>query len=153
MELTPGCTTGGFGLEVIWPWSTRFSKGGAGGVRLASSTSTMKSFMQRVNDGKPRQNVKMILAIVASVSLVGTLFLRQKSNLHGPARRRPMHAEELLSTCRATRIVPGPPSDFESRTESDRFEHGTPAVYIKNATIWIGRSEGTYEHGDILLDG
>jgi hypothetical protein len=108
--------------------------------------------MQRVNDGKPRQNMKMILAITASVFLTVTLFFHRKSNPHGPMQHRPMHAEELLSTCKARHIAPGPPSDFKSRTESDRFEHGTPAMYIKNATIWIGRSEGTYEHGGILLD-
>jgi hypothetical protein len=95
----------------------------------------------------------MILAIITSVFLAATLFLNHKSNpTHGPTQHRPLRAEELLSTCKSRLIAPGPPSDFKSRTESDRCEHGTPAVYIKNATIWIGRSEGTYEHGDILLD-
>jgi hypothetical protein len=112
----------------------------------------MKSLIQRVSDGKTHQSMKMILAITTSIFLAATLFLNHKSNSHGPMQHRPIHAEELLSTCKARLIAPGPPIDFKSRTESDRYEHGAPAVYITNATIWIGRSEGTYEHGGILLD-
>jgi len=112
----------------------------------------MKSLVWRVNDGKLRQNMKTILAIIASIFLTATLFFNQESKQHGRIQRRPIHAEELLRTCSARLVIPGPPEDFKSRTESDRFEPGTPVTYIKNATIWIGRSEGTYQYADILLD-
>jgi hypothetical protein len=46
-----------------------------------------------------------------------------------------------------------PPADFYRRTESDRFAQGTPAVLIRNATIWTGRADGSeVVHGDVLLD-
>lgn len=112
----------------------------------------MKSLRDQLNEGRPRHQTKLFLVVVTALFLASTLFFHHKSSPHAPAQHRPMHAEHLLSHCRARNIVPGPPSNFKSRTESDRFQPGTPATYIKNATIWIGRSEGTYENGDILID-
>ncbi|KZT28940.1 carbohydrate esterase family 9 protein [Neolentinus lepideus HHB14362 ss-1] len=65
----------------------------------------------------------------------------------------PLHAAETLQKCRMLDVLPAPPSDFNARTESDRFVEGTPPTLIRNATIWTGRSNGLeILHGDILLD-
>lgn len=110
---------------------------------------TMKLGLAGVNNLKKFQNVKYILVVAASVFLATIISFRPLSTRRLP--RRPLHAEHLLNTCRALRIIPGPPSDFTaSRTESDRYVPGTNATWIRNATIWIGRAEGT-ESGDILL--
>ncbi|KAM0792660.1 hypothetical protein ACM66B_002440 [Microbotryomycetes sp. NB124-2] len=51
--------------------------------------------------------------------------------------------------------MPGPPSDFHTRTESDRYVKGTPRTMIRNATILTGHDDKSrrvlYSH-DILLD-
>lgn len=109
----------------------------------------MKPALGRVNDLKKLQNVKYILVLAVSVFLATIVLFRPLSTrrLH----RRPLHAEHLLNTCRTLRIIPGPPSNFASRTESDRYVPGTNATWIRNATIWIGKAEGTYDSGDILL--
>ncbi len=58
-----------------------------------------------------------------------------------------------MEKCRSLNIIPGPPSNFHSRSESDRFVTDTRPTLIKNATIWTGR---VYGHeivlGDLLLD-
>jgi hypothetical protein len=50
-------------------------------------------------------------------------------------------------------VLPGPPGDFNLRTESDRFVPGTHSVLIKNATIWTGRVDGLeiIKSGDVYL--
>jgi len=55
--------------------------------------------------------------------------------------------------CAALRTRPDPPSNFLERDVSDRFEDGTPATIIRNATIWTGEKNGTeIIYGDLLLD-
>ncbi|KZS86725.1 carbohydrate esterase family 9 protein [Sistotremastrum niveocremeum HHB9708] len=62
--------------------------------------------------------------------------------------------EFILNRCRYARATPGPPPGFQSRKISDRFVQGTPAVLIRNATIWNGLRNGTEViEGDVLLDG
>lgn len=59
----------------------------------------------------------------------------------------------ILSRCAALKLAPGPPQDFHSREESDRFEPGTNATLIRNCFIFTGKDNGTEViHGDILLD-
>jgi hypothetical protein len=53
----------------------------------------------------------------------------------------PLHAQEALAKCRNLNVLPSPPPDFNSRTESDRYVPGTPAQLIKNATIWTVRQD------------
>lgn len=65
----------------------------------------------------------------------------------------PLHASEILDKCRLLDTLPGPPPDFNSRTESDRYVPGTKPTLIKNATIWTGRVSGLeVVKGDLLLD-
>jgi hypothetical protein len=65
----------------------------------------------------------------------------------------PLNAQEILSRCAQLHAKAGPPSNFHERDVSDRFEAGTPATLIRNATIWTGAHDGTEViYGDILLD-
>lgn len=69
------------------------------------------------------------------------------------AQRVPLNAQQILSRCAGLRALPGPPTNFLAREESDRFEPGTNATLIRNATIWTGANNGTVViSGDILLD-
>ena len=64
-----------------------------------------------------------------------------------------LDAQEILMRCAALKTRPGPPSNFLERDVSDRFEEGTPATIIRNATIWTGGKNGTeIIYGDLLLD-
>jgi hypothetical protein len=66
----------------------------------------------------------------------------------------PLHAENTLARCRALHVKPGPPPSFNQRTESDRFQPGTRAVLVRNATIWTGRVDGLEVlKGDIFMSG
>ena len=68
-------------------------------------------------------------------------------------QRLPIHAQETLNKCRNLHTKPGPPPDFNLRTESDRYVPGTKATLIRNATIWTGRVDGLeIIKGDLLLD-
>ena len=50
-------------------------------------------------------------------------------------------------------LVPGASDDFHEREVSDRYEAGTRATLIRNATIWTGGKNGVeVVHGDLLLD-
>ncbi|KAH7339931.1 hypothetical protein B0J17DRAFT_570590 [Rhizoctonia solani] len=65
----------------------------------------------------------------------------------------PPHALESLSKCKSLKLKPGPSESFWSRTESERWEPGTPPTLIQNATIWTGGDHGDeILIGDILLD-
>lgn len=58
-----------------------------------------------------------------------------------------------VERCKWIDVLPGPPDDFDKRTENDRFIPGTPSVLIKNATIWTGKDNGHQViHGDVLLE-
>lgn len=64
-----------------------------------------------------------------------------------------MQQQEILSRCAAIRTEPGPPANFLGRDKSDRYEPGTNATLIRNASIFTGENNGTVVlRGDILLD-
>lgn len=65
----------------------------------------------------------------------------------------PINAQAIIAQCSALHLTPGPPDDFYSRTQSDRFVEGTKPTLILNASIWTGAEEGNeIVHGDILID-
>jgi hypothetical protein len=120
-------------------------------------------------DGRPVTTTTRVtsttrrLAILFVIFTFGVLSLFLSSLiLHGVPRhggggsrhvRVPLHAEASLSKCRALNIKPGPPPDFNERKVSDRFESGTKATLIRNATIWTGKNDGLeIIKGDLFLD-
>lgn len=62
--------------------------------------------------------------------------------------------EHGLEQCDYISQIPGPRPGFHGRTRSDRFEPGTPSVWIRNATLWTGDHGGHESYvGDVVLDG
>ncbi|KAI6103408.1 hypothetical protein F5141DRAFT_1293329 [Pisolithus sp. B1] len=60
--------------------------------------------------------------------------------------------ERIAAQCRYTRTPAGPPIDFHSRDQSDRYAPDTKPTLIKNARIWTGAENGTkIIQGDLLL--
>ncbi len=60
---------------------------------------------------------------------------------------------QILSKCIYIKTPAGPPSDFASRTRSDRLVAGTNPILITNAKILTGARNGTeLVLGDLLLD-
>ncbi|KAG6332265.1 hypothetical protein ID866_6822 [Astraeus odoratus] len=75
------------------------------------------------------------------------------TNSHKGAVRVPFNVTDITARCRALDVTPGPPADFDTRTESDRYEPGTLPVLIRNATIWTGDGDGDEVFvGDIFID-
>ncbi|CAK5283111.1 unnamed protein product [Mycena citricolor] len=69
--------------------------------------------------------------------------------------RLPINADTILARCRTLHAKPVPPGpEYYARRQSDRFEPGTRAVLLRNATIWTGRADGLeVVRGDMLMDG
>ena len=60
--------------------------------------------------------------------------------------------EHILSKCKYIKASAGPPPDFHSRQQSDRYVPGTKPTLITNATIWTAGQNGTeVVYGDVLL--
>ncbi|KAJ7731100.1 carbohydrate esterase family 9 protein [Mycena maculata] len=103
----------------------------------------------------PRQHKKrvqlafILLATFAYCLSMLSYFLWSKTR----TETLPINAQAIVAQCSALQLTPGPPDNFHSRTESDRFEKGTKATLIRNASIWTGLDEGNeIVYGDILLD-
>ncbi|KAJ7485567.1 amidohydrolase-domain-containing protein [Mycena latifolia] len=93
----------------------------------------------------------LLAFLFASNFLVFHVFFRPQSE---QLTTLPLHAETTLARCRALDVKPAPPPSFNLRTKSDRFQPGTRAVLVKNATIWTGRVDGLEVlKGDIFMDG
>ncbi|KAF8897047.1 hypothetical protein CPB84DRAFT_1836987 [Gymnopilus junonius] len=90
-----------------------------------------------------------VLLVVITLSSLGvTLDWNHRGTV-----RIPINAAEIVAKCQALHVLPGPPSNFHERVESDRYEAGTPPILLKNATIWTGRVSGhEVVVGDIFLD-
>ncbi|KAJ6468464.1 hypothetical protein C8R45DRAFT_1018898 [Mycena sanguinolenta] len=97
-----------------------------------------------------RSLLLVVLAILLASNLAIFGFFRQPQRL----TKVPLHSETTLARCRALDAKPAPPPSFNLRTRSDRFQPGTRAVLVKNATIWTGRVDGLEVlKGDIFMDG
>ncbi|KAH9999801.1 hypothetical protein BJV77DRAFT_1058149 [Russula vinacea] len=103
-----------------------------------------------------RHRPKALVGLLALclVSLTCTFYWHgYSSNAWSRSQSMPIDAHDILMRCAALKARPGPPSNFLARSESDRFEEGTPATIIRNATIWTGEKNGTeIIYGDLLLD-
>ncbi|KAJ3809316.1 carbohydrate esterase family 9 protein [Lentinula aff. lateritia] len=66
----------------------------------------------------------------------------------------PINAHEIIRKCAHLNDIPGPPPNFGSRKESDRYVPETKPTWIKNATIWTGNIDGleVILEGDLFLD-
>ena len=107
---------------------------------------------QRRRTGAPK--ALLYLFALCAVSFTYTFYWNGHSNdTRAASQRTPLDAQEILTRCASLRMKSGPPLNFEDRSASDRFEEGTPATIIRNATIWTGRENGTeIISGDLLLD-
>ncbi|KAG6841872.1 hypothetical protein C0991_005602 [Blastosporella zonata] len=93
-----------------------------------------------------------LFALVATALTLGLLNF-QFNGENSTTASIPINAEQILQKCSLLDAEPGPPADFHSRTQSDRFQQGTPPTLIRNATIWTGRVSGHEAIiGDLLLD-
>lgn len=109
---------------------------------------------------RPRKGfmqLRFLAAFIVACSLTYTLQsafeLTRREGQFLKSPHVPPDAQEILHKCRMLKATPGPSEDFFSRTVSDRYEPGTSAVLLKNATIWTGRESGKEViHGDVLLD-
>jgi len=101
-----------------------------------------------------KRNAPLTLLVLALVPLTCTFYWHGHLNkARSSFQTIPLDAQEILMRCAALRTRPDPPSNFLERDVSDRFEDGTPATIIRNATIWTGEKNGTeIIYGDLLLD-
>lgn len=111
---------------------------------------------------RPRPRKQLLFAVLCVLAATLTAFTWNhyfKStgsirNSFARAQRVPLNAQQILNRCAKLKAIPGPPSSFVEREVSDRFEPGTKATLIRNATIWTGGRNGTeIISGDLLLDG
>lgn len=89
------------------------------------------------------------LVVVVTVSSVGVTFDWHQDK----SSQVPINTAQIIQQCQALHVLPGPPSDFHERTQSDRYVFGTPPTLLRNATIWTGGHSGhEVVVGDVLLD-
>ncbi|KAH6910360.1 hypothetical protein BKA70DRAFT_1272879 [Coprinopsis sp. MPI-PUGE-AT-0042] len=104
------------------------------------------------HDQRPRERPRKTLVfkgLLAAV-ILATTSLTYYSTLAAPV---PLNAQSIVDKCKGLTVLPGPPSDFHERKESDRYVLGTPPVLIRNATLWTGHKEGKEVlTGDLLLE-
>ncbi|KAJ7691755.1 hypothetical protein B0H17DRAFT_1062568 [Mycena rosella] len=99
---------------------------------------------------RTRSHYLAVLALVFATNFVVFSSFFQPQQLTA----LPLHADTTLARCRALDVKPAPAPSFNLRNESDRFQPGTRAVLVKNATIWTGRVDGLeILKGDIFMDG
>lgn len=93
--------------------------------------------------------VLLCLAWRMNLNLVENPLGRDRAVTNGIAARR----AQVLEQCKYIKSPAGPPPDFNSRSQSDRFEPATRPTLLKNAKIITGAKNGTeILHGDVLLD-
>lgn len=107
---------------------------------------------------RPRRRfpfIALICALAATLTAFAcNYYFSSIGNSYIRSQRVPLTASQILNKCAALKAIPGPPASFVEREVSDRFEPGTKATLIRNATIWTGGRNGTEViYGDLLLDG
>ncbi|KZT43545.1 hypothetical protein SISSUDRAFT_1039974 [Sistotremastrum suecicum HHB10207 ss-3] len=99
-----------------------------------------------------------VLALLALAFWAVSYILWNNHNLPVVSLRQttlsPYLVEELRQKCSAIRMEAGPPESFNKRSESDRYVPGTPAVLLRNATLWTGGGDDQeiLYQTDLLLD-
>ncbi|KAI0832753.1 composite domain of metallo-dependent hydrolase [Trametes gibbosa] len=93
----------------------------------------------------------LVIALILNASYIPRLLASSQDSRS--AQRLPLAAQNILRQCAGLHAVAGPPSNFQERERSDRFEPGTRPTLLKNATLWTGARNGSeIVYGDILLD-
>ena len=69
------------------------------------------------------------------LSAICTLALLHHNQFLRTQQEIPVHIAEVLDRCHSLTTVPGPPSDFYTRSVSDRFEPGTKQTVITLAFV------------------
>ncbi|KAE9387106.1 hypothetical protein BT96DRAFT_1025981 [Gymnopus androsaceus JB14] len=108
------------------------------------------SYERPLRKPHPMLGVALALSLWVACVYTGlfTGFVTKRSSV-----KVPINAQQIVQKCAHIDVTPGPPVDFYSRDESDRYVPGTKPTLIKNATIWTGNVDGLeVVLGDLLLD-
>jgi len=101
----------------------------------------------------PKSPLRSLLAAILLVVALATYYSATLDWGHAGSATVPVNAAQIVQKCGALNILPRPPSYFNQRIQSDRFETGTPPTLFRNASIWTGRISGhEVVIGDLLLD-
>ncbi|KAJ7510331.1 hypothetical protein B0H11DRAFT_1958549 [Mycena galericulata] len=115
---------------------------------MDSKVSASVPFPARTRLGRSQLLVLLAGLLTCNFLVFGFFFQPQRLT------KLPLHSETTLARCRSLHVKPGPPPSFNRRTQSDRFQPGTRAVLVRNATIWTGRVDGLEVlKGEIFMDG
>ncbi|KAK7032886.1 carbohydrate esterase family 9 protein [Favolaschia claudopus] len=115
---------------------------------MDSKATTVQPQVDRTRLGRRSVAVALVLLFTLNFVVFGSFHGSEQSTTLPP------HFDKILSRCRALNVTPAPPPSFHLRTQSDRFQKGTRAVLVKNATIWTGRVDGLEVlKGDIFMNG
>ncbi|KAK2463226.1 hypothetical protein APHAL10511_004881 [Amanita phalloides] len=109
----------------------------------------------RVRRAASKFHIFAVFCIACSLTytLQSFLTLTRREDSLARSSHVPSNAQDTLLRCRKLSETPGPPEDFHLRSASDRYEPGTSAVLLRNASIWAGRGPSMEViHGDVLLD-
>ncbi|KAH7928042.1 hypothetical protein BV22DRAFT_1083961 [Leucogyrophana mollusca] len=102
---------------------------------------------------RPRRSKFTLLLTLCCVSISALVLSAFRIDLSQQSVELPLHAEEIVQKCQQLNAKPGPPANFHTRTQSDRFVSGTQATLLRNASIWTGNDAGNEViQADLLLD-
>ncbi|KAJ3852408.1 carbohydrate esterase family 9 protein [Lentinula lateritia] len=102
---------------------------------------------------RPYSSLRTVLALSLLIVCVYTGVFTRTLDAKSSFAKVPINAPQIIQKCSTLNVLPGPPSDFSSRNESDRYVPGTNPTLIKNATIWTGNVKGLeIILGDLLLE-
>ena len=122
-------------------------------IQTNSLPTTMDKIMVHTPPKSRLTSLKSLLAAVLLVVASATYYSATLDWGHAGSATVPVNAAQIIQKCQALHILPRPPSNFDQRIQSDRFETGTPPTLFRNASIWTGRISGhEVIVGDLLLD-
>ena len=100
-----------------------------GDVKLPSYTHEPQAQAAR---GRRRLSRGLRVVLATAFLVLSLQYLRLYSSALGSSEsvQVPLRAAEWLDKCQRLNVKPGPPPDFNTRTQSDRFVPGTRATLI-----------------------
>jgi len=96
----------------------------------------------------------LLAFVLVAAATSATYLFSPISSTHHASTAAPVNAQAILDTCSGLHTQVEVPSNFALRTESDRYERGTRALLVKNATVWTGNHDGkeVLHNTDVFLD-